>query len=281
MSKINPNLNPHQLQAVNHAEGPLLILAGAGSGKTSTLTGRVIHLVQQLGVPAWRILAVTFTNKAASEMKQRIESRLPEQETPWISTFHSTCVRILRREITALGFESSFTIYDDQDQERMLKNILKDLDISDKQLKARAAAAAIDAAKNKGQFPHDVAQDDGYNCICWSMSFKIPIWCNTDWCSSCHLCMAICVWLAMTISRSIVGAVPRWVISSVLSAIFPAAPPSVWSKTIAQRGQFLKQREPLSLTMLAVRVKPCGPKIPTVNRSRWKRWPMISKRRVM
>lgn len=165
MSKISPNLNPHQLQAVNHAEGPLLILAGAGSGKTSTLTGRVIHLIQELGVPAWRILAVTFTNKAAAEMKERIESRLAGQETPWISTFHSTCVRILRREITALGFESSFTIYDDQDQERMLKNILKDLAISDKVLKSRAAAAAIDAAKNKGQFPADMAQDESCNRV--------------------------------------------------------------------------------------------------------------------
>lgn len=165
MSRISPNLNPHQLEAVNHAEGPLLILAGAGSGKTSTLTGRVIHLVQELGVPAWRILAVTFTNKAASEMKERIESRLPDQETPWVSTFHSTCVRILRREINALGFESSFTIYDDQDQERMLKNILKDLGISDKELKARAAASAIDAAKNKGQFPDAMAQDDSNNRV--------------------------------------------------------------------------------------------------------------------
>jgi len=165
MSNGSPNLNPHQLQAVNHAEGPLLILAGAGSGKTSTLTGRVIHLIQELSVPAWRILAVTFTNKAAAEMKERIEGQLPEQETPWVSTFHSTCVRILRREITALGFETSFTIYDDQDQERMLKNILKDLGVSDKELKARAAASAIDAAKNKGQFPSDMAQDDSYNRV--------------------------------------------------------------------------------------------------------------------
>ncbi|MEA3464467.1 MAG: UvrD-helicase domain-containing protein [Thermodesulfobacteriota bacterium] len=165
MSSPVLNLNPHQLAAVHHAEGPLLILAGAGSGKTSTLTGRVIHLIRELGVPAWRILAVTFTNKAASEMKERIESQLTDQDTPWVSTFHSTCVRILRREITALGFQTSFTIYDDQDQQRMLKNILKDLDISDKKLKARAAAAAIDAAKNRGQLPADVVQESSKDML--------------------------------------------------------------------------------------------------------------------
>ncbi|MCD6525628.1 MAG: UvrD-helicase domain-containing protein [Desulfuromonas sp.] len=160
MASQVPSLNPQQLAAVNHPGGPLLILAGAGSGKTSTLTGRVIHLIQQQGVPPWRILAVTFTNKAASEMKARIERALPDGETPWVSTFHSTCVRILRREISVLGFESSFTIYDDQDQERLLKNILKDLGIGDKQLKPRAAASAIDAAKNRGQFPADLPQDN-------------------------------------------------------------------------------------------------------------------------
>ncbi len=156
MDRPTPQLNPQQLQAVEHPGGPLLILAGAGSGKTSTLTGRVIHLIQQQGVPPWRILAVTFTNKAANEMKERIERALPEGEMPWVATFHSTCVRILRRDITALGFDPSFTIYDDQDQDRLLKNILKELAIDDKQLKPRAAAAAIDAAKNRGQFPAEM-----------------------------------------------------------------------------------------------------------------------------
>ncbi len=156
MDRPAPRLNPQQLQAVEHPGGPLLILAGAGSGKTSTLTGRVIHLIQKQGVPPWRILAVTFTNKAANEMKERIERALPEGEMPWVATFHSTCVRILRRDITALGFDPSFTIYDDQDQDRLLKNILKELAIDDKQLKPRAAAAAIDAAKNRGQFPAEM-----------------------------------------------------------------------------------------------------------------------------
>ncbi len=163
MSSGAPSLNEQQLKAVHHTQGPLLILAGAGSGKTSTITGRVIHLIRELGVPAWRILAVTFTNKAANEMKQRIEAQLSERDTPWVSTFHSSCVRILRREISVLGFDPSFSIYDDQDRERLLKNILKDLAISDKVLKARAAAGAIDAAKNSGQFPQDLAQNAGHD----------------------------------------------------------------------------------------------------------------------
>jgi len=159
MERPAPRLNPQQIQAVEHPGGPLLILAGAGSGKTSTLTGRVIHLIQHQGVPPWRILAVTFTNKAANEMKERIERALPEGEMPWVATFHSTCVRILRRDITALGFDPSFTIYDDQDQDRLLKNILKELGVDDKKLKPRAAAAAIDAAKNRGQFPAEMSQN--------------------------------------------------------------------------------------------------------------------------
>ncbi|MBN2644487.1 MAG: UvrD-helicase domain-containing protein [Desulfuromonadaceae bacterium] len=155
-------LNPQQREAVEYGDGPLLILAGAGSGKTSTLTRRVLHLIEHQGVPAWRILAVTFTNKAAAEMRGRIEALLPGGESPWISTFHSTCVRILRREIGVLeGYQSSFTIYDDQDQERLLKAVLKDLGIDDKQLKPRAAAVAIDGAKNRGQLPHELPE--GYD----------------------------------------------------------------------------------------------------------------------
>jgi DNA helicase-2/ATP-dependent DNA helicase PcrA len=152
-------LNPQQREAVEYGDGALLILAGAGSGKTSTLTQRVVHLIRERDVPPWRILAVTFTNKAASEMRARIEASLGGSESPWISTFHSACVRILRREIGVLeGFSSSFTIYDDQDQERLLKQILKDLGINDKELKPRAAAAAIDGAKNKGQLPEHYPQ---------------------------------------------------------------------------------------------------------------------------
>ncbi|MDY0291727.1 MAG: UvrD-helicase domain-containing protein [Desulfuromonadaceae bacterium] len=159
MSENTPTLNPQQREAVEYGDGAMLILAGAGSGKTSTLTQRVVHLINTRGVPPWRILAVTFTNKAAAEMRTRIEASLEGSESPWISTFHSACVRILRREIGVLkGFSSSFTIYDDQDQERLLKLVLKELGISDKELKPRAAAGAIDAAKNKGQLPENYPQ---------------------------------------------------------------------------------------------------------------------------
>ncbi len=156
-------LNPTQRKAVLHGEGPLLILAGAGSGKTRTLTHRVAHLIRERGAAPWSILAVTFTNKAAGEMRERLEKILGAGiEMPWVSTFHSACVRILRREISALGYSSGFTIYDDQDQERLLRDILKELGISDRLLKPRAAAAAIDGWKNRGVLPEKAERFDMY-----------------------------------------------------------------------------------------------------------------------
>jgi DNA helicase-2/ATP-dependent DNA helicase PcrA len=160
VDELLTGLNPPQRQAVLHVDGPLLLLAGAGSGKTRTLTHRVAHLIRHHGVPPWQILAVTFTNKAAAEMKERLERLLGASELPWVATFHATCVRILRREIAVLGYSSDFTIYDDQDQERLLKAVLTELDIPEKTLKARAAAWAIDAAKNKGLFPEQLDAGD-------------------------------------------------------------------------------------------------------------------------
>ncbi len=162
MTDLLAGLNAPQRQAVLHGAGPLLILAGAGSGKTRTLTHRVAHLVRAQGVPPWQILAVTFTNKAAAEMRERLEQLLGAADLPWVATFHATCVRILRREIAVLGFTSDFTIYDDQDQQRLLKDLLKDLDIAEKVLKPRAAAVAIDAAKNRGLRPDQVERGDYY-----------------------------------------------------------------------------------------------------------------------
>jgi len=150
MDELLASLNPVQQRAVLHPEGPLLILAGAGSGKTRTLTYRVAHLIGARGVPPWRILAVTFTNKVAGELRERVQRLLGESEAPWVSTFHSSCARILRREIAALGFTRDFVIYDDQDQERLLKECLRELDIAEQVLTPRGAAAFIDAAKNKG-----------------------------------------------------------------------------------------------------------------------------------
>ena len=149
-----------QQLAVKHDTGPLLLLAGAGSGKTRALTHRIAWLIQQYKVDPWQILAVTFTNKAAGEMKERLEELLGDSQGLWVSTFHSACVRILRQEIEALGFNRNFTIYDDQDQERLLKVLLQELGIDDKQLKPRAVAAAIDRAKNKGIWPEQLEDDD-------------------------------------------------------------------------------------------------------------------------
>ncbi len=163
MSDLLSSLNPMQRQAVLHGDGPLLILAGAGSGKTRTLTHRVAHLIGERGVPPSRILAVTFTNKAAAELRERVARLLGETEQPWVSTFHSSAVRILRREIHHLGFQSNFAIYDDQDQERLIKECLRELEVTDQATTPRAISSAIDAAKNRGLLPHQVERGDLWN----------------------------------------------------------------------------------------------------------------------
>lgn len=148
-------LNPEQRQAAETLEGPVLILAGAGSGKTRALTYRVANLMDH-GVPAWSILALTFTNKAAREMKERITQLVGEKaESAWISTFHSTCARILRRDIEKLGYTRSFTIYDDDDQGTVIKEILKRLNIDEKFLPPREVKAKISDAKNKLMGPDE------------------------------------------------------------------------------------------------------------------------------
>ncbi len=162
MNDLLSSLNEMQQQAVLHQDGPLLILAGAGSGKTRTLTHRVAHLIREGGVAPWQVLAVTFTNKAAAEMRERLERLLGSSELPWVSTFHAACVRILRRDIEALGYTSDFTIYDDQDQQRLLRDCLKELNIPEKTLKARSAASAIDSAKNSALLPDELDRSDYY-----------------------------------------------------------------------------------------------------------------------
>lgn len=141
-------LNPEQKKAVLTTEGPLLILAGAGSGKTRVLTHRVAYLIEQ-GVRPFNIMAITFTNKAAREMKERVSDITPKGDEVWVSTFHSSCVRILRREIERLGYTSRFTIYDADDSERLVKNILKELNISDTLYKPKAVLSEIGAQKDK------------------------------------------------------------------------------------------------------------------------------------
>ena len=155
-------LNPQQRQAVEEADGPLLILAGAGSGKTRVITVRIAHLIAERRVQPYNILAVTFTNKAAGEMRERVAQLLRDstlQSAPLISTFHSLCVRILRQHIEALGvgYTRSFTIYDQDDSVRLVKGCLKDLGCDDKQLSKRAVQSAISAAKNRGEDPETFA----------------------------------------------------------------------------------------------------------------------------
>ena len=117
-------LNREQKEAVLYTEGPLLILAGAGSGKTRALTFRIAHLIDECGVNPWNILAITFTNKAAGEMRERVDRIAGYgSESVWVSTFHSACVRILRRYIDRLGYDTSFTIYDKEDQKTVMKDV--------------------------------------------------------------------------------------------------------------------------------------------------------------
>lgn len=143
------DLNPMQRQAAETISGPLLIIAGAGSGKTRTMTYRIAHLMQQ-GVPAYAILALTFTNKAAKEMLSRVDKLTGSSAgDAWIGTFHSICVRILRRDIEKIGYQRNFVIYDDDDQMRVLKDLYKRLDIDDKQLPLRELKSIISDAKNR------------------------------------------------------------------------------------------------------------------------------------
>ena len=147
---IYDTLNPEQQRAVFHNKGPLLILAGAGSGKTRVLTHRIAYLIEECDVNPYHILAITFTNKAAKEMRERVDNLIGfGSEDVLVSTFHSMCVRFLRRDIEALGYERSFTIYDTDDQKTLMREVCKYLDIDTKQTKERTFINAISAAKNE------------------------------------------------------------------------------------------------------------------------------------
>ena len=141
---IYDTLNKEQKEAVMTVEGPLLLLAGAGSGKTRVLTHRIAYMIEEMGVNPWHILAITFTNKAAAEMRERVDNIVGfDSEQIWVATFHSTCVKILRRYIDRLGFDNGFTIYDTDDQKTVIKDICKRFQIDTKQLKERAIMSAI------------------------------------------------------------------------------------------------------------------------------------------
>src|SRR6188472_1480583 len=155
-------LNPEQREAVLHTTGPLLILAGAGSGKTRVITSRVAHLVGDGHARPHEVLAVTFTNKAAEEMRTRVETLLGSDVTGmWVSTFHALCARLLRREAPAIGLSRDFVIYDSSDQLSVVKQALKQLQIDDSLVQPRAALSRISSAKNRMETPETMADAGG------------------------------------------------------------------------------------------------------------------------
>ena len=159
---IYDKLNEPQREAVYHTDGSLLILAGAGSGKTRVLTHRIAYLIGERGVNPWNILAITFTNKAAEEMRQRVDNLVGfGAESVWVSTFHSACVRILRRFIDRLGYENHFTIYDTDDQKTLIKEVCRKVDVDTKVFKERSLLSAISSAKNEMILPDEFELNAG------------------------------------------------------------------------------------------------------------------------
>ncbi|HAP6096326.1 TPA: DNA helicase PcrA [Enterococcus faecium] len=155
-------MNPRQKEAVLHTDGPLLLMAGAGSGKTRVLTHRIAYLIEEKEVNPWNILAITFTNKAAKEMKERVNAILASGgEDVWVSTFHSMCVRILRRDVDFIGYNRNFTIIDSSEQLTLMKRILKELNIDPKKYDPRSMLGTISQAKNSLQTPQDFAKMQG------------------------------------------------------------------------------------------------------------------------
>ena len=155
------SLNAQQRSAALDTEGAVLVTAGAGSGKTRLLTHRIAHIIEDLGVRPFNVLAITFTNKAADEMRARLRSLLPEAEDIWISTFHSMCARMLRRYGDRLGYESSFTIYATDETERTVKQIIKEFGYDLENLH-KTVMNFISNAKNAGKSPSEYAQENPY-----------------------------------------------------------------------------------------------------------------------
>ena len=161
---IYDTLNNEQREAVFCTEGPLLMLAGAGSGKTRSLTHRIAYLIEEKGVAPWNILAITFTNKAAQEMRESVDALVGYgSDDIWISTFHATCSRILRRHIDLLGYDRNFTIYDASDQKSLMKEVLKEMKIDTKQFPERSVMSEISSAKNEYKSPLDYRNEYGSN----------------------------------------------------------------------------------------------------------------------
>ncbi|MBZ6526869.1 DNA helicase PcrA [Aerococcaceae bacterium DSM 111021] len=154
-------LNKKQQEAVYTTDGPVLIAAGAGSGKTSVLTHRIAYLLEEKKVKPWNVLAITFTNKAANEMKERVEKLVgPEASSIWVSTFHSMCARILRREANQIGYDQNFSIIDQGEQQTLMKRVLKELNLDSQRFNYKDMLWVIDAAKNEGQMPQEFAAEN-------------------------------------------------------------------------------------------------------------------------
>ena len=164
MTELLNGLNNMQKQAVLHTDGPLLVLSGAGSGKTTVLTRRIAYILAQHLARPWEILAITFTNKAAKEMQERISALVPDSAGDmWVKTFHSTCLRILRRDIDKLGYDTNFNIYDTSDQKRLVKDVIKDCQLSEEMFPVKSILSVISDCKNKGLTPDEYAEDNQGN----------------------------------------------------------------------------------------------------------------------
>src|ERR1700685_3655676 len=163
-----PELNAPQAEAVAHTSGPLLVFAGAGSGKTRVITYRIANLVACARVPPYRILAVTFTNKAAGEMRARLERLLSPEiaRDLWAGTFHATCARLLRRHGEAIGLARDFVIYDTSDQKQVVTRAIRDLDLDEKRYPPRAALSRIHKEKQEARGPDEMSID-GYQDEAW------------------------------------------------------------------------------------------------------------------
>ena len=159
MTETFTNLNDVQQQAVVCTEGPLLILAGAGSGKTRVITHRISYLIKEKLAAPWEILALTFTNKAAAEMRARIEALVGTIPGMWVSTFHASAARILREHASLLGYTSSFVIYDDSDQLTVVRNVMKEMNLDDTRFKPRGVLQAISRAKNEMSDAHSFSEE--------------------------------------------------------------------------------------------------------------------------
>ena len=158
------HMNNMQQQAVFSTEGPILILANAGSGKTTVLVNRIAYILKSGLCKPWQILAITFTNKAAAELKERICNAVPEDGNDiWAATFHSTCARILRRYGDRIGFTSHFTVYGTDDQKKLVKDIMKQLNYDEKMLPVKNVLSEISKAKDKLQTPQEMLKEAGYD----------------------------------------------------------------------------------------------------------------------